>query len=354
MKTPQIKIVGAGLLGTSLGLALAKHGIKAQLTDQSKANLRLAIEYGAGVEFSTEPDLIVVCVPPDMTAEVVVRELAAHPNATVTDVASTKVQIQDQVIAQAGDHHRYIGSHPMAGREKGGPGKARADLFFARPWVITTREELDSDRVELIRDLALRLGALPQIMSAEEHDSAVALVSHLPQLAASMVAARLIGANPEHLALSGQGLRDTTRIAASDPELWMQILEQNAQKIAPLIAALSSDLNELQQSLQNPGAAGALAKLHNLLDRGNQGVANIPGKHGGKYANYELVTVIIDDSPGALAALLTFVGEINVNIEDLKLEHSPGAEIGLVEIQVMPEVASHLSSSLLESGWRLV
>lgn len=354
MKTLAIKIVGAGLLGTSLGLALRKHGVTAQLSDQSKANLRLAIEYGAGSDSGPEPDLIVVCVPPDLTAEVVVAELEKHPSATVTDVASTKQVIENQIRHLSEHHHRYIGSHPMAGREKGGPGKARADLFFARPWVITTRPQIDSDRVEQIRDMALRLGALPQLMTAAEHDSAVALVSHLPQLAASLVAARLVGANPDFLALSGQGLRDTTRIAASDPDLWMQILEQNASEVAPLVNDLLADLQQLSQSLENPGAQGSLAAIHSLISRGNQGVGQIPGKHGGKYANYETVTVIIDDSPGALAALLTFIGEIDVNIEDLKLEHSPGAEIGLVEVQVLPEAVSRLTSSLIENGWRLV
>lgn len=355
MKNPEIKIVGAGLLGTSLGLALAKHGITAQLSDQSKANLRLAIEYGAGVEQHSEPDLVVVCVPPDLTAEVVAAELDRHPNATVTDVASTKLQIEQQVIELSKEnHHRYIGSHPMAGREKGGPAKGRADLFFARPWVITTRNQIDSSRVETIRDLALRLGALPQLMSASEHDSAVALVSHLPQLAASLLAARLVSASPDFLALSGQGLRDTTRIASSDPELWMQILGQNAVEIAPLISALRADIDLLEQSLSDPEAKGSLATLHSLLERGNQGVSQIPGKHGGEFARYELVTVIIDDSPGALAALLTFIGEVDVNLEDLKLEHSPGAEIGLVELQVLPEVAARLTSSLTDNGWRLV
>lgn len=354
MKTPEIKIVGAGLLGTSLGLALKRQGITAMLSDQSKANLRLAIEYGAGKELDAEPDLVVVCVPPDMTAQVVCEQLAMHPNATVTDVASTKLQIQHEVAALSDQHHRYIGSHPMAGREKGGPAKARADLFFARPWVIVQKEKVDSDRLELVRDLALRLGALPQLMSASEHDSAVAMVSHLPQLAASLVAGRLSGANPDFLALAGQGLRDTTRIAASDPDLWMQILEQNAKEVSPLIKKLKQDIEKLEKALDDPKAPGALATIHSLLSEGNQGVAQIPGKHGGKLAQYELVTVIVDDSPGALAALLTFIGEIDVNIEDLKLEHSPGAEIGLVEIQVLPDVLRHLSDSLLAAGWRLV
>jgi prephenate dehydrogenase len=354
LNTPAIKIVGAGLLGTSLGLALKKQGITAALTDQSKANLRLAIEYGAGVESSTEPDLIIVCVPPDLTAEVVARELAAHPNATVTDVASTKGEIAAAVAELSTGHARYIGSHPMAGREKGGPGKARADLFFARPWVITANPATDPARLEQIRDLALRLGALPQVMSAQDHDSAVAMVSHLPQLAASLMAARLTQARPEQLDLAGQGLRDTTRIAASDPDLWLQILSQNAGQIAPLVRELAKDMAELSESLENLQQTGSLAKLHALLERGNQGVAKIPGKHGGKYAQYELVTVIIDDSPGALAALLTFIGEIDVNIEDLKLEHSPGAEIGLVELQVLPRSAKQLIQNLTEAGWRLV
>ena len=354
MNTPAIKIVGAGLLGTSLGLALKKHGITAGLTDQSKANLRLAIEYGAGVEASAEPDLIIVCVPPDLTAEVVARELSAHPNATVTDVASTKAEIATSVQELSIEHSRYIGSHPMAGREKGGPGKARADLFFARPWVITTNSDTDPARLEQVRDLALRLGALPKVMTTQEHDAAVAMVSHLPQLAASLTAARLTEARPEQLELAGQGLRDTTRIAASDPDLWIQILSQNSSEVAPLLKLLASDLTELSESLENPELNGSLAKLHALLERGNQGASKIPGKHGGKYAEYELVTVIIDDSPGALASLLTFIGAIDVNIEDLKLEHSPGAEIGLVELQVLPRSAKQLIDSLTEAGWRLV
>ena len=354
MKTPNIKIVGAGLIGTSLGLALKKHGVTAQLSDQSKANLRLAIEYGAGQESGLEPELVLVCVPPDLTADVVARELALHPNATVTDVASTKQQIASQVKQLSDAHDRYIGSHPMAGREKGGPGKGRADLFFARPWVIAAESDSDPKRIEQIRDLALRLGALPLEMTPAEHDAAVAIVSHLPQLASSLVAARLTDAKPAHLELAGQGLRDTTRIAASDPGLWLQILNQNSKEIAPLIAALSNDLAEISRALDNPDAQGSLALLHTALERGNQGVSKIPGKHGGKYAEYEQVTVIIDDSPGALAALLTFIGEIDINIEDLSLEHSPGAEIGLVELQVMPQAAKTLVSKLTESGWRLV
>jgi prephenate dehydrogenase len=348
-----VKIVGTGLLGTSLGLALARQGVTANLSDQSKSNLRLAIEYGAGQVQSVEPDLVVVCVPPDLTAEVVLAELAANPNAVVTDVASVKGDIAKQV-ALSPHASRYIGSHPMAGREKGGPGSARADLFFARPWIITASKETPAAQVDLVRDLAFRVGAMPIELSAEQHDSAVALVSHLPQLLSSALATALSNGTDEQLALSGQGLRDTARIASSDPDLWLQIVSQNAAAIRPLISAVKQELEKLEHSLENLDAPGALAQIHSLLSRGNQGVARIPGKHGGKYAEYQQVTVMIDDSPGALAALFTFVGDIGVNIEEIKLEHSPGAPIGLVELQVVPASFEHLVKELTANGWRLV
>lgn len=355
MKNPEIKIVGAGLLGTSLGLALARQSVIATLEDQSKANLRLAIEYGAGVESGPEPHLVIVCVPPDLTADVVIDQLKKHPAAIVTDVASVKSKVSQEVTAALPAHaHRYIGSHPMAGREKGGPAAARADLFFARPWIITSSNAAAPEAIELIRDVALRLGALPVELSALEHDEAVALVSHLPQLVATLLANRLNAGSAEQLGLSGQGLRDTSRIAASDPELWVQIISQNAAAVSPLLVMLQADLEQLSESVKNIEAAGSLAKIHALLQGGNSGVARIPGKHGGKSSNYQVVTVVIEDAPGALASLLTFIGEIGVNLEDLNLEHSPGAPIGLVELQVLPEVAARLSEQLLSNGWRLV
>jgi prephenate dehydrogenase len=242
----------------------------------------------------------------------------------------------------------------MAGREKGGPGSARADLFFARPWIITAEQGTAASSVELVRDLALRVGAMPIELSAEKHDAAVALVSHLPQLLSSALATALSSGSDEQLALAGQGLRDTARIASSDPDLWLQIVSQNADAIRPLISAVKKELESLEHSLENLDASGALAQVHSLLSRGNQGVSRIPGKHGGKYTEYQQVTVMIDDSPGALAALFTFVGDIGVNIEEIKLEHSPGAPIGLVELQVIPASFDHLVKELTANGWRLV
>jgi len=354
VSSPSVKIVGVGLLGTSLGLALAKHGIIASLEDQSKANLRLAIEYGAGVESEGEPDLVVVCVPPDLTALVVLSQLKKHPRAIVTDVASVKGAIAKEVEEHTELADRYVGSHPMAGREKGGPASARADLFFARPWVITPRAGNSQVAIDLVEDLALRIGSLVSVMSVPEHDEAVALVSHLPQLVSTLLAGALNSGTTSQLALSGQGLRDTARIAASDPDLWVQIFSQNAGALKPLVSQLRGELERIDDAISNIDSAGSLAAIHSALADGNRGIAQIPGKHGGKYLEYQVVTVVIDDSPGALASLLTFIGEIGVNLEDLNLEHSPGAAIGLVELEVLPSNAQKLIDSLIKNGWRLV
>lgn len=352
----RVKIVGVGLLGSSLGLALSRKDIACYLTDSSKANLRLAVEYGAGEEFTgQEPQLVVVCVPPDATAEVVARELSKHPNAVVTDVASVKSSVLSEIseLSSAGAS-RYVGSHPMAGREKGGPASSRADLFFARPWVITPREENSAELVSLVRELALAVGALPVEMTTSEHDSAVALVSHLPQMTASILAAELTSGSSAELSLAGQGLRDTTRIANSDPELWIQILSRNASALAPHLRRVAERFAVTADAIEKISEPGSLAIIHQTLQQGNQGVEKIPGKHGGKYANYATLTVIIDDSPGALAELLTFIGSIGVNLEDLKLEHSPGAQIGLAELQVLPQSLETLVRELTSNGWRLV
>lgn len=354
MSITRVKIVGVGLLGTSLGLALAKKDLIADLSDNSQSNLDLAVAYGAGQKLEQEPELVVVCVPPSHTAAVVIEQLELHPDALVTDVASVKSQILEKVSLEAPESaSRYLGSHPMAGREGSGPVGARADLFFARPWVITPHEQTSKQQIDLLRHLAMQLDALPVVLSALEHDRAVALVSHLPQLVASALAARLVSGSPEMLSLSGQGLRDTTRIAASEPEMWLQILLQNQSEVRPLIQQLISDLQQLEKSFQDLESESALDQVADLISRGNRGVSMIPGKHGGKYFEYDVVTALIDDSPGALAALLVFVGEIGVNLEDISLEHSPGAPIGIVEMQVLPEVTTRLSEALIENGWRL-
>ena len=189
-------------------------------------------------------------------------------------------------------------------------------------------------------------------MSASEHDAAVALVSHVPQVVASLLAARLTGAAPEAVGLAGQGLRDTTRIAASDPALWVQILGANAAPVAAVLRELRADLDAAITALDDPDAPGARRAIAEVIADGNAGVAAIPGKHG-RSERFARLTVLIDDRPGQLARLLTEIGELGVNMEDLRLEHSPGAQVGLAEIAVVPEAVDRLTDALVERGWRI-
>jgi prephenate dehydrogenase len=350
-----VRIVGAGLIGTSIGLALQKNGVDVAIDDLSPANQRLAIDYGAGRKpaSSDDPALIVVCVPPDVTARIVLAELRAFPNAVVTDVASVKNSILEELAAAGAPLTRYVGSHPMAGRERGGALAGRADLFFGRPWVICANPESTAASTLLVEQLALDLGSVPAQLSAADHDRAVAMVSHLPQLVSSLLAAQLNRADQVELALSGQGLRDTTRIAASDAKLWMQILAGNTADVKDALQGFAADLGRVIKSFDDLDAPGALSELGEVLLAGNRGVALIPGKHGNAATNYAQVVVMIDDKPGQMAKLLTEIGEIGINLEDLKLEHSPGAQIGLVELFVLPEVEVALVKALTELGWRL-
>ena len=349
-----VRIVGAGLLGASIGLALRAKGVDVILADTSPATVTLAVDYGAGRRAKTDdaPPLIVVCVPPDVTASTVAAELVAFPEALVTDVASVKLGVLDELRTLGADLSRYIGSHPMAGRERGGAVSARADIFVGRPWVIAGHDAISYRAAALVEDLALDVGALPIEMEAGEHDRSVALVSHVPQIVASLLAARLAPASDIAVGLAGQGLRDSTRIASSAPELWVQILAANADAVSGILRDYRDDLDGVIGALEAIDAPGARKALAQALASGNIGVARIPGKHG-QAKHFSHLVVMIDDKPGELARLLTEIGELGVNMEDLRLEHSPKAQIGLAEISILPETELRLETELRARGWKI-
>ena len=349
-----VRVVGAGLLGTSIGLGLRNRGIDVILADASPTNLSIAVDYGAGRAAAPgdAPQLIVVCVPPDVTAEIVARELEAFPQAIVTDVASVKLAPLAELTARGADVSRYIGGHPLAGRERGGPLAGRADLFVGRPWVVAAHDAISYQQATAIDDLILDLGAILVEMTPEEHDRGVALISHVPQVVSTIMARRLTDAPASALNLAGQGLRDVTRVAASDPELWVQILGANAQPVRDILLAYRDDLDRFIDALADPAAPGARRKVAEELAGGNAGVARLPGKHG-QDRRFVSLSVMVDDTPGQLARLLAEIGEVGVNLEDLRLEHSPGAQLGLAEISVLPEAVSRLTEELAARGWRI-
>lgn len=349
-----VHIIGSGLLGASIGLGLREHGVDVTLEDLSPTTAALAADYGAGrvrASGDLSPALVIIATPPDVVADAIERALASYPDAVVTDVTSVKLAPFRELTERGLDLTRYVGSHPMAGRERGGAIMARADIFVGRPWVICRDRDTPAAALALVEAVALDLGAVLLEMTPEEHDRSVGLVSHLPQLVSSLLAARLVPAAEQAISLAGAGLRDTTRIASSDPELWVQILAANHGPVVELLDALAADISAVAEALRDPTQVGAKRRIADALAAGNSGVARIPGKHGSS-ERFTTITVIVDDQPGQIARLLTELGELGINMEDLRLEHSPGAQIGFAEIAVLPEVAERAIADLGDRGWR--
>jgi prephenate dehydrogenase len=356
--TTHVRVVGTGLIGTSLGIALSNKGFQVSLEDPSPTAVRLARDLGAGrlaVE-GDAPDVVVVAAPPDVASHVVVEALREWPDAVVTDVASVKESILREVLASGADASRYVGSHPMAGRERSGAAAARGDLFDGRAWVVVPHPASRATATEQVKHLATAVGSAVRVMPAHEHDEAVAAVSHVPQIAASIVAAGLRELPESAVGLAGQGLRDVTRIAASDPRLWTQILAGNAHAVRDVLREVRDQVAAVVVALDGlveAGGEGSLGTLSRLLEAGNLGHARIPGKHGAAPAAYELVSVVVPDEPGALARLLTDVGAAGINLEDLHLEHGLGQAVGIAEIAVVPASVEPLRAELERLGWRV-
>jgi prephenate dehydrogenase len=346
-----VEIVGAGLLGTSIALALSRAGVEVLLSDTSSEHLRTASGLGAGRARTDadRPRLVVVAVPPDLLGSVIADALdrtAEIPGSVVTDVGSVKTA---PLVTLAGHPRleRYVGSHPMAGSERSGPLAASAALFDGRPWAVTPHPQAAPDAVAAVEELATLCGAVAVRLSPAEHDRAVARISHVPHLLAALVAGRLADAPADHLALSGQGVRDVTRVAAGSPALYGQIVSGNAAAVGELLAEVRDDLDRLIAAV----GAGDRSGLEGLLAQGVAGTQAIPGKHGGPVRPMRSVFVSVPDHAGELARLFADAGESGVNIEDVHIDHDPGRPVGLVELVVEDARAEQLLGSLESRGW---
>jgi prephenate dehydrogenase len=343
-----VLVVGCGLIGTSVGLALRHHGVRVHLRDQDPGVARTAADLGAGDAAAPDgdPELVVVAVPPDHVGPVVVEALRAWPNAAVTDVGSVKTRPLEAVARATSDISRYVGGHPMAGSERSGPLAASVDLFDGRVWAVAPHETARADAVDLVAVLARLCGAEPVVMTPAEHDEAVARVSHVPHVLAVLAAAALDDAPGGHLRLSGQGIRDVTRIAAGDPGLWQQILAANAPAVVRLLSGVRADLDRFIGELSS-----STPRVESLLQRGVSGTQAIPGKHGGPPRSVDSVFVLVPDRPGELGRLLADSGAAGVNIEDIRIDHVLGRPSGLVELSVPEGDGEKLQADLAARGW---
>jgi len=399
-------VIGTGLIGTSIALALCERGVTVWLSDHDPAAARLAADIGAGKvlpeppaatepgqapaepgQASAEPgqapaepgqahrgagappgrrppgegtpwaDLAVLAVPPAAVAPSLAAAQARRLARWYTDVASVKALPLRQAGELGCDLASFVPGHPLSGRERSGPAAARADLFLGRPWVICPGPQTRPEAVAAVTDLVRCCRGEPVQTGADEHDRWVALVSHAPHVVAAAMAAQLTDAPAGALGLAGQGLRDVTRIAGGDSGLWTQILAANAAPVARILADVAADLAAAAEALTEtsgppqPSEHPAVKLLAGLLDEGSAGVARIPGKRGTPARDNAIVQVVIRDQPGELARLFQVAGESGVNIEDIGIEHSPGLPVGVAELTVRPDSVQRLTAALAAAGW---
>jgi prephenate dehydrogenase len=371
-------VIGTGLIGTSIALAMCEQGVTVWLTDHDPAAARLAADLGAGkvlpeplgaaergqgaAEAEAPPgrrpqaedgpwaDLAVLAVPPAAVASSLAAAQARRLARWYTDVASVKALPLRQASELGCDLACFVPGHPLSGRERSGPAAARADLFLGRPWVICPGPQTAPEAIAAVAGLVRCCrGELVQA-DADEHDHWVALVSHAPHVVAAAMAAQLTDA-------PGGALGLATRIAAGDAGLWTQILAANAAPVARILADVAADLAAVAEALAETGAPAHPAEhpsaklLAGLLEEGSAGVARIPGKRGTAVRDNAVVQVVIPDQPGELARLFQVAGESGVNIEDIGIEHSPGLPVGVAELTVRPDAVARLTQALAAAGW---
>ncbi|UBU18073.1 prephenate dehydrogenase [Nonomuraea gerenzanensis] len=300
----KVTVIGCGLIGTSVGLALRRAGVRVALADRDPRAVATAVSRGAGVPLpagaasdggvtqeagvgvpwgSGPADVVVIATPPSAVVPMLRWAQARGLGVLYTDVASVKARLLAEAEAAGCDLGSFVPGHPMAGRESSGPGAASADLFEGRPWAVCHHPALSPHAVRAVTTLVSACGARVVAMGAEDHDRAAAAVSHAPHVVSSTLAARFAGAGEAALILAGRGLLDVTRVAGGPSGLWCDILEHNAEPVADVLEAVAGDLDSVVAALRS-GDPARLAALTDVLGAGNAGRSRIvrswPGASG--------------------------------------------------------------------------
>ena len=341
-----IRIVGAGLIGTSLGLALKQIGyeIDFQDVDLEAESLARAL---VGASSHTSPDLIVLATPVSAVFDLLTALYLANPQALFIDITGIKSEVMQQVEEFPEIAARFCATHPMAGREFTGPTAAQSDLFTGRAWIVLPNRNTSEELLDWLKGMILSLGATPYEMKARDHDQAIAAISQLPQVISSTLGVMLEEFDTQALSLAGGGLRDLTRLAGSSGEIWSDLLRGNRAFLVPLLEEFQRNLATFTASLNRQDDK----EIKDYFSRANSGRARISGKHGAQMRDYTYLPIVIDDRPGQLAALFDACAAVAVNVEDLAIEHSPGQETGLITLALSDSDAEKLHRYLLDQGW---
>jgi prephenate dehydrogenase len=336
-----VALLGTGLIGGSIGLALRRlPEVESILAyDINPAIADRAVERGAATGTSRSPeeavagaDVVFIAAPVRTIPELAARAASSlKPGAVMTDVGSTKSRLVVEIEKSLPHGSTFIGGHPMAGTENDGIDAAEASLFEGSWWILTPTERVEASTYRFLHGLLGKLGAQVMALDPSRHDELMAVISHLPHLTATTLMNLAGDRGKEHaglLSLAAGGFRDVTRVAASNPDIWLDICEENAEAIASVIRTFADQLLELGELVR----AGKRSDLRERFLSAREARRDLPGKRvSGEL--FEL-QIPIPDRPGVLAEVTTTVGNLGVNIEDLQISHAEEGGRGVLRLLV--------------------
>jgi prephenate dehydrogenase len=347
---PRALVVGTGLIGGSIALALRQRGWHVTGTDADRERLADALRTGvveqAGDDL--EAQVIFIATPAAAVADEARRILATpgrRADAVVSDVSGVKT-----AIVEAADHPRFIGGHPMAGSEQVGLRGADADLFEGAVWVLTPTAETDLTAFTDLQGVVTALGADVLVLSAHDHDRLVAVVSHVPHLvAATLMNAAATGAEQDGslLRLAAGGFRDMTRVAAGHPGIWPDICTENAGPIVDALDALVAELTTMRDRV----AGNDRGAILDGLQRASAARRNLPARIV-RPDNLSELRIPVPDRHGVLAEITSLAADAGISIYDIEIAHSAEGPRGVLILVVDTAEAARLGDAIVERGYR--
>lgn len=339
-------VIGMGLIGGSISLALQKAGFVVHGDDSNEDRVDLALERGVINERGIAHDAeISVAATPVLTLTETVQRLLQESTGVVTDVGSVKSEVARNV-----SDPRFVPGHPMAGSELDGLDGADPSMFEGAVWVLTPTTSSSDEAFSTIAALIAGFGSEVVALDPERHDDFVALISHVPHLTAATLMGLADERSEEHLALlrlAAGGFRDMTRIASGRPDIWLDICRQNNDAIVRTLDRFISELTAVRDVVKNNDGTQLLQRL----ERARRARMNLPSR-AGRVEDLAEVRIPIPDRPGSAAQIFTLSGELGVNIYDFEVVHSAEGESGVIVVVIGLDHVELFRGGLMARGFK--
>ena len=339
-------VIGMGLIGGSVALALQKAGFVVHGDDADKGRIDLAIERGVINERGIAHDAVIgIAATPVLTLTDTVRRLLRESTGVVTDVGSVKSEVARNV-----SDPRFVPGHPMAGSELDGLDGADPSMFEGAVWVLTPTTASSDEAFSTLAALIAGFGSEVVALDPERHDDFVALISHVPHLTAATLMGLADERSEEHLALlrlAAGGFRDMTRIASGRPDIWLDICRQNNDAIVRTLDRFINELISVRDVVKNNDSAQLLQRL----ERARRARMNLPSR-AGRVEDLAEVRIPIPDRPGSAAQIFTLSGELGVNIYDFEVVHSAEGDSGVIVVVIGLDHVELFRGGLMARGFK--